>query len=320
MRREHDSEAFRAEDRTRQMLVREARDGANRWLARFAPLLDDREHSSADECRRRLDLIDELRTEGDPALSTLEARAEGEDAALLTTLRDAVGQIDGLEADLKRRLGLLAPGDPEGLVDLDALRARLAEAAARRELGAPPLLGTAAPARLDLPLSAPNWAAGGFMGIFSLGWLSFTTFHAFLMIGGIASTGIGWGALALLPFYGIFWAVGLGMAATALQSASSESLTLEGDTLVVRRRLGPWTRERRTTLGPDSRAYLTSPGVFASRSGPDRAAVAPEIAVQDAQGREVRFGRGCPPHQQEQVIARLNQHLGVRGGGRLRAS
>lgn len=291
-------------DRGQGTLLREARDTAHRWLARFAPLLEASDSLTSDDYHRRLDEIDALRRESEAVVSGLEAHAQAEDAPLRTTLQAAVGQLDGLELDTKRRLGALAPGDPEGVVDLAALRGQLAELAARRELGED--LGTSAtPTRLELKLSAGNWAAAGFLGLFSFGWLSFTTFHAFMMIGGFAQA-FGWGALALLGFYGIFWAVGLAMAWGAIQAAGSETLALAGRELTLRRRLGPWTRERKAMLAPDSRIYVAQPLSTNSTPGttPTR-----ELAVLDADGHEIRFGRGCPPHQQEKFLQRLNAYL-----------
>lgn len=115
------------------LLHREAVEGVNRWLARFAPLLQP-EGLDADRCRQWLQEIPTLREEGHQARETLEAQATQADLTLLTTLRQALRELDAQEAELRRRLGVLAPGDPEARVDLAQLQAQLAEAAARREV------------------------------------------------------------------------------------------------------------------------------------------------------------------------------------------
>src|SRR5690242_2135559 len=103
---------------TSPLLLREERDAANRWLVRFAPLLDPPETLDADVCRQRLAMVPALRAEGERALAALQAHAAPEDVELLATLRQAAGQLDGLADGLKRRLGALAPHDPEAAPDL----------------------------------------------------------------------------------------------------------------------------------------------------------------------------------------------------------
>lgn len=140
------------------------------------------------------------------------------------------------------------------------------------------------------------------MGLFSAGWLTFTTLHALVMIRGTSQI-FGFGALFLLLFYGIFWAVGLGMAWAAVMAASQETLTLEGDQITLTRRLMAWRWTRRFTVRRDSRAVLLPANVRQSGSN------AMEVALYDGEGKEVRFASGRPLLEQEKLVERLNTHL-----------
>ena len=288
------------------LLNREAREAANGWLSRLSPLLDRIAPSQAEECRRRVAMVEALRPEGEQALARLEQQASQKDAILLQTLRDALAELDGIESDLRRRLAALAPGDPEGEVDLEAMRAKLAQAAARREVAdmAGPLgvQSTASLEPLTLTVSQPSWGNAFFTGLFAAGWLAFTTFHAALMIGGMFRA-VGFGALALVLFYGIFWAVGLGMAWSAISSASHEELNLDGREMTIRRRLGPFQWERRHTLGPDSKAYVNSSNIR-TNGVPNT-----DLAIRDANGKQVRFGGGCPRGEQPWLRDKINTYL-----------
>lgn len=291
------------------LLNREAREAANGWLSRLSPLLERAAPSHVAECRKRVALVEALRPDGEKALAGLQQQASQKDAALLQTLRQALGELDGIESDLRRRLAALAPGDPEGEVDLEAMRAKLADAAARREvtqiagpLGVSQTSGPLPP--LVLHVSDPEWGGALMMGIFSLGWNAFTTFHAAMMIGGIAKA-FGPGALALLLFYSIFWFVGFTMGASAVQSASSEELALNGPEMTLTRKLGPFRWKRQYRLGPESKVYLNTPSVTKGRNGPTS-----EMAVRDANGKLVRFGSGRPRPEQPMLRDQINTYLG----------
>jgi hypothetical protein len=282
---------------------REAREGAHRWLARFAPLLDVPAGLSAADCRRRLELATELRGTSAPVLTALEGQAGAADAELLTTLREAAGQLDGVEGDLRERLGLLAPGDPAGIVDLTKIRARLAERAARSELEevVPSATGVRE-LRLEADTSSGNVAGAIMLGIFAFGWLSFTTVHACFMIGGMAAA-FGWMALGLLGFYAIFFAAGFAMAWGAIKTASKERIALDGRQFTLTRHFGLWTWQNTYEMGPNSRAYVVEPSMRQEGS------TAKEIAVRTAEGKEVRFANGLAHYEQERLIERLNEYL-----------
>jgi uncharacterized membrane protein len=283
-----------------------AREQANRWLARFAPLVSEANQTrTAVECRARIRTVRELRDESESVKTLLEAHAGPEEAHLLTTLQSAIRATEEIEANLRRHLARLAPGDPDSLVDLDALREDLAEVEARREIGVGFSQGLAP---LTLNTSTPNWGTAAFMGIFACGWLAFTTFHATLMIGGMFMA-FRWFALFLLAFYAIFWAVGIGMAKTALDAMASESIELNGSMLTVRRK-GPFgTKETVYGLGPGSRAEIVIQQQMAQ--GRNRGPSIPglEIAMRAADGREIRIARNALPEERQEFARRINDYL-----------
>lgn len=288
------------------LLNREAKESAHRWLARFAPLLDGVEGLGTQESRGRLEGIPALRAEGQAALQRLESQVSQADLNLLETLRSSLVELDAVEADLRRRLGLLAPGDPEGQIDLAALQAKLAENAARREVTSWGTQDSLLPARLELQTSPPNWAAAAMMGLFSLGWNSFTTIHAVLFIGGFWRA-IGPFALFFLLFYSMFWAVGAAMAWGAFLAACQEEIGLEGRRLLLTRKLFGYTWKREYTLMEGTRARLLDPVMKSRQAG--AAIHQKDVAVTDEQGKEVRFASGRPREEQQRLILRLNEYL-----------
>ena len=301
MRQEHEEERQYPASAHSPLLNRDARDAASRWLARFAPLLGGLDELGAEECRHRLAGLPELRAEGEQALSLLEQHATTADVSLLTTLRDAVREVAGHETDVRRRLARLAPGDPAGEVDLAAIQERLAEVAARREVGT--WAGSSVEgARLELKTSPANWGAAGMLGIFSLGWNAFTTVHAVLFIGGFMQA-IGLFALAFLLFYAMFWAVGFGMAWAAFRAACKEQIVLQGTELTMNRRLFGLSWDRKYAVNRASRALLVEATVRQQGS------TARDVAVYDAEGREVRVASGRPLHEQDRLVARLNEYF-----------
>lgn len=282
---------------------REAVQEANAWLSRFAPLLEDLDHLGAEQCRARLQQVPSLRSDGDQVLLRLRQHACQTDLPLLTTLQESIRELEGQESDLRRRLALLEPGDPQGEVDLSELRERLAEAAARREVAAVAGPWTGSATSLELQTSPPNWGGALFMGVFSFGWLSFTTVHAIFMIGGM-SHAFGWMALALLGFYAIFWLAGIGMAWGAILAASREHLAVAGRQLTITRKFLAWTWSKRYSVSSNSRAYVKASSTRSSNSSSTL-----QAAFTDAEGREVGFASGRPEPELERLVSRLNDYL-----------
>lgn len=275
---------------------------AQAWVARFAPLVMEDNVLTEAEVRHRLETIHQLRGVG-PALRDRLTSVGGPDhQELVGTLHSAVEQLDDVERDLRIRLASLAPGDPLGIVDLDQLQDRLAERAARTEVGV-----TDIPSKLDMKVSAGSWAAAGFLGLFSFGWNSFTAVHATLMIGGMYQS-FGWPAFFMLGFYAIFFTVGIGMMIAALNAASSESIELNGHDLTVKRKLGFWERRKSYRLGPDSKAEISihgDPGIQpANKRSPK-----PTVVLSDMEGRMVTIGSNAAPPHQKLVADKINAYL-----------
>lgn len=289
------------------LLQREARESAQRWLARFSPLLDEPETLKADECRRRLERLQGLRGDSQQVLFSLQSQAGTDEVELLTTLRQAVDELDDRESELRRRIATLAPGDAEGEVDLQAIRSRIAEAEARREVEQVTGSRLLSEPRLEILTSPGSLAAAAFMGVFSLGWMSFTTLHAVIMIGGMIQSSIGWGAIFFLFFYAIFWAVGIGIGYGAFKTASKEHATFDGRTLTITRSLFGKEWKKSFELAPDAQAYVTQSN-FRQNNVPSW-----ELALTDAQGKEIRLGSGRQmfelQHKAEKINAFLRESL-----------
>lgn len=285
--------------------LEQARDEANAWMARFAPLvLQTDEPPTESMLRQQIATIESLQSTARTVQTRLASVATTQDLELKSTLERAVGQLQSIEDDVRRQLGKVRPGDPAGIADLDAVNAKLSERLARQEIGAPTSLEV--PAVLEMKVSPGNWAAAGGIGLFGFGWTSFTTFHAVLMIGGM-SKAFGWGALALLGFYSIFFAVGFSMIYAAINSASTESFTLDGDQLVIRKKLGGWVREKRYTIDPSVKADVESVSNTV-RMGNQKGPV-PMIALQDKDGRQVTFGQNATPAQRKIICDRINAYI-----------
>ena len=283
------------------LLNREAVREANRWLARFAPLLGESETLTAAQCRERLDTLPALQDEGRRILERLDEQACEADRPLLSTLRDAVRELDGLENDLRRRLSVLDPDDPQAAVDLAELREKMAELAARREVEQVAGPFSQRPTMLELKTSPPNWGGALFIGIFSFGWLSFTTFHATMMIGGMFHA-FGPLALAMLAFYAIFWGAGIAMGWAAVMAASQEHLAAEGGQLTLTRKFLAWTWSKKHAVSRDSRAYVK----LAQRNNgvPSYQAV-----FTNAEGQEIGFASGRPEHELGRLAEQLNGYF-----------
>lgn len=278
---------------------------ANAWVARFAPLVMQDDVLTEDEVRHRLETIRQLRSVGPALRDRISSVGGPEEQELAVTLASAVDHLDGVEKDLRTRLATLAPGDPAGIVDLDVLQDRLAEREARTEVG---LFGQ--PEKLELKVCGANWAAAGFLGLFSFGWNSFTAVHATLMIGGMFKS-FGWPALFLLGFYAIFFAAGFGMVLAAINSASTESIEIEDGELTVFRKLGRWVRRKSYRLGPNSKATI---GMSTSsfRSSNQNRTPKPTIVVADIDGSEISFGDNAAPTQQQMIVDKINAYLSSR--------
>lgn len=282
------------------------RELANAWVARFAPLVMGDEALTDQDVRARLALVEELRRQAPGVKSAIGILEGVEYLEIVQTFRNAESQLDSIEADLRKRLARLAPGDPAGLVDLDALQERLSERAARQEMGLP--TSTEIPSVLEAKTSPGNPAGAAFMGLFGLGWNSFTAFHATLMIGGMMKA-FGLAALALLGFYSIFFAVGIGLLISAFKMAASEFLRLDGHGLTITQKFGPISRTKRYQLDPTSRAAIGEADFGGFRSSNTRSKTSPALLLVDTQGRQVTFAQTAATTVREQLRDKINAYL-----------
>lgn len=282
-----------------------AREQVNAWVARFVPLVMGADPLDRKTTEDRLALTERLRDEA-PEVALASARLDAvADHDLLSTFRQARSQLPAIEQDLRRRLGRLAPGNPDSLADLDALQARLAENAAKIELGVP--TDHQVPAILAETTSPSNLPAGIGMFIFGLGWNGFTLFHAIFMIGGMWMA-FGPLALLLLAFYAIFFAAGFAMWAGAFQAAAEESIQLSGPVLTVTRTLGPIVRQNEHLLDPRSKATI---GRFQKTSGDSesRATYGRAVILTDIEGKPVHLAVQTTDARRKDLRDKLNAYL-----------
>lgn len=285
------------------------RDEANAWIARFAPLVMDESVPTEPEVRRRIQSCLQLRSERESLKQRLAAISDS-DPELVHTFDKASNQLESIEDDFRRKLGKLMPGDPDGIADLDQIKDRLAERLARQEMG---LEGeSAVPEVLELKVGSPNRTAAVGIGVFGLGWTAFTTFHAIIMIGGMF-TAFGWGALALLAFYSIFFLAGFTMLAAAAEAASSEHIVLDGRQLTVVKSLGPWIRKKTYQLPADARAAIAEMEIARVRAGNAPAKPSTVVQVHDVDGNPIGFGANATDFQRRQTVERVNAYLKLHG-------
>lgn len=286
----------------------EIRDETNEWLARYAPLvMPSQRILTADEVHGQLKALEELRVAA-PTVLDRSRNLIGPDAPqLVTTLQQAVGSLDGLENDLRRTLASLEPGNPKGIVDLDALQKEIAEREARSELGV--VAAQEIPAVLELNTNPGNLAAAGGLGIFAFGWLSFTTFHMVLMIGGMMHA-FGFGALALLGFYAIFYAAGIAMAVSAFNAGAKEDIRLEGRTLTILRVLLGIRKLKTVNLAADAQAEVGRPQMTMNNRNTIPAKC---ILIPDTNGRVVTLGSSVFEKTLREHCSRINAYLAVHG-------
>ncbi len=301
VRLESSGETGRAEEALSPLLQREAREAAERWLARFAPVLDPVDQQEVKELKRRVGLIDALQQDEQRVEDDLVWAGDAQDETLLATVRSARAELESRERELRSRIAELAPGSPEGVVNLERLQARLAEAAARREVEevAP---SASLDGRLELQTAPAQPGAVVGAGIFGAGWLSFTVFHMTIMIGGMWRA-FGPAALFLLLFYSIFLAVGIGVLYSAWRASCREEIELDGLDLLIRRTNRVTTRAQRYRVDPGARVSLESTNV--RQSGP----INMELALVCDGGKEIRFASGRPSLQLKRMADQINAYL-----------
>ncbi|MDX1934388.1 MAG: hypothetical protein SFU56_17435 [Capsulimonadales bacterium] len=277
----------------------ELRTSALASLRRFHAVLERGSMATAEEWRADLEALRLLKRDMPTTLARLEMAAEPGDFDLVAALREATAELAPLETEIRQRLGGARSNGESGYVDLDALRGQLAERAARRELGGSSGVGTVPTLEIAMRRSS---MAGIPMLVFGTGWLSFTTFHAIMMIGGL-SRAIGWAALFLLAFYSIFFMVGFGMLWGGITQFRKEELILAGASLTVRYTLFGYSWDKVYSLDAQSRAWVATPAVQ------QKGARIQEIAILTGEGKEIRVGNGLPDPILYQESDRINDYV-----------
>lgn len=287
----------------------QVRDQANAWVAKFAPLVMTSEILTEAEVRERIKSSERLQAEGRYLSSRLSEISET-DTDLISTFESAIGQLDSIETDYRKQLGLLRPGDPEGIANLEAINEKLSERLARKEIG----LETNAtiPEVLELKVSPGNKVAAVGLGVFGLGWNSFTLLHATLMIGGMYKA-FGFAAFAMLAFYAIFFMVGIGMWIAAYNSGASESIRLEGRELTVTKVLGPWRKDRTYKLGPKATADIAAMQISQVSTNQTSKKPTPVVQLHDVNGNGIGFGASATDALRRETRDKINAYLRVRG-------
>lgn len=282
----------------------QAIDEAQAWVARFAPLVLQNAPLNEPEVRQRMNVIHQLRGTGAALRDRLRSVGGPNEVELTSTMAAAVDQLDSVEDDLRRRLAAVAPGDPDGIVNLDLLRDKLAERAAQAEAG---MMSTLAqPDQLELEITKGNKAGAVGTGLFALFWNGFTLVHAAFMITGMFMA-FGWVALFLLLFYAIFFGAGAAITMAAINTASTESVSLDGLDLTVNRKFGKWVRTKKYRLGARARAEvgMTTAGV---RSG-NRSRHQPAILLPDEHGNQITLGQHGTDIQRTTAVQKINDYL-----------
>jgi hypothetical protein len=276
-------------------------DEARAWVSRFAPLVMEEGFLPLEDAKRKLRLVEELQWEAPRLQQGLSGYNGAEYCDLCTTFQRASTQLESLENDLRQQIARLSPGDPDGMADLATLRDRLDERMAKQEMGVS--THTLGPMQERISHGSVGTAAG--LGVFALAMLSFTTFHAIFMIGGMWKA-FGPLALLLLGFYSVFFYAAFSMGKNALNLASDEEIQLVDRTLVVRKVFAGRMRERAYRLGAESRAEMSG-AVPQWQSGSNP--LQPMAVVHDAQGRKIVLGVGASLQERERLVERINGYL-----------
>lgn len=278
---------------------------ANQWLAQFAPLVFKHQPSEPQELHSQLETIQKLRSSESKLRYELGSLWEPSDQELRETFEKAALQLSPIEAEIRSRLSAISPGDPQGIVDIDALQERLAEREARQELG---IENDPVPLILDEVTRKRNIPAGMTIGLFGLGWTSFTTLHCVLMIGGMMKS-LGPIALFMLAFYSIFFLVGFAMLYAAFVSMCDESIKLEGRHLTITQKIFGYRRNKSHQLSPGSFAKIKKAKLVAKNSeNPVNA-----LWVTDINGKEIQIAIQTEEDFQKQKLEQINRYLQLRG-------
>jgi hypothetical protein len=268
---------------------------AERYLARFAPLLEMYPPKNDIEAQKRLRFIGELRDEANFLLLRLNRALLPEEITLRETVHETMPHLESIAAEIRPRLTTLTES-----VNIPDLRGKMAERAARKEVEA--ITGTTVPTPQEILLAPKNIVGFLGMGAFALFWNGFTLVHATLMIGGMYKS-LGPAALFMLLFYGLFFVAGFAMISGALNCLATHTLLLSGNQLSLTSDFGITKKERLCSLTRDCRVERLSTAVKQKGSS------GREIAIIAPDGKEFRFGNTLPTEKQKDIVAQIKTYL-----------
>jgi len=283
-----------------------ARREANSWLSRLDPIVNLSGETTPKDLERHLKTLRELSKIGPGVLERLTNVSTAEDSSLLTTLRSGQAHLSIIEEGVRSKLAALQPGHAQGQVDLDRLSAKLTEIAAHEEMDTSPLLTEP----LKIQAHQGSVAAAMGIGVFGMGWTAFTTFHAFLMIGGMFKS-FGFVALFLLLFYSIFFLVGFGMLAGAWHALWTVDVEIEGDTLRETRSFRGMRKVKTYRLTPNTEVEIGYPkklpfGISANNKNPNGKKA---LVIRDPEGWEYTMGLTWDHAEKKRRLAQIEARI-----------
>ena len=276
---------------------------AYQWMTRMSPLVLDTPPSTKTAAKRHhADLQQQLQT-GRQLQS--EIATAGLNPSIVTSIDEAIRHLPDMIRDAEAHITFLETGAANAEDAAEQLREKLARRAAQSEVD--DIIGRG----FEQPIAARtrhrNIPAAIGTGIFGVAWTSFTTVHAFFMIGGMMQA-FGWPALFLLLFYSMFWAVGLGMLATSAASLGTEDIDFYDGTLTSTFNLLGYKRIRKIAIDPTYRARVTKVtwGGFQMQNSNRRSTPQWCIEVRDTAGIKHQISKGGDKDILEEVARQLN--------------
>jgi hypothetical protein len=198
--------------------------------------------------------------------------------------------IDRVDEDIRGQLARLAPGAPEGRVDMDSLRQQIADLSARKEIG---VKSSITQDRLELTTGAQGNRTDRERGAI----VAVSIVFAMIMLM-IAKEGHG--PSPVLAIIMTAFLVRFFLRVATLRR--SNRIVLEGRKLRVFGMLG----SRDYQLGPQSRAYAGTSLVPSQNGNPYYRAA---ILMLDANGSEISIPVMQAPAFQEELVRKINAYL-----------
>lgn len=276
---------------------------AYQWMTRMSPLVLDTLPSTKTAAKRHLaDLQQQLQTGQQLQRDIATA---GLNPTIVTSIDEAIRHLPDMIRDAEAHITYLETGAANAEDAAEQLREKLARRAAQTEVD--DIIGKGFEQPLEATTRHRNIPAAIGAGIFGIAWTSFTTVHAFFMIGGMMQA-FGWAALFLLLFYSLFWAVGLGMLATAAASLGTEKIDLFDGTLTSTFNLFGYKRVKKIAIDASYRARVVKVTWNGVQMQSNNRRGAPQwcIEVRDTAGVKHQISKGGDKDILEEVARQLN--------------